>query len=125
MKHISPALQQLELQSFGKSVKVHGNMEVRVYSGVSEISVVYKVDEFSIELFIHLPTSYPPPLERERGSESTWLSGGNGCYSLTSLSQIRCERDGSVNSKGEGGLGIMWRTPDFRPLLTKISLMKH
>ena len=66
-KHISPALQQLELQSFGKAVTVHGNMEVRVYSGVSEISVVYKVDEFSIELFVHLPTSYPlqPPAIRE------------------------------------------------------------
>lgn len=66
-KHISPALQQLELQSFGKSVTVHGNMEVRVYSGVSEISVVYKVDEFSIELFVHLPMSYPlqPPAIRE------------------------------------------------------------
>ena len=42
-------------------------MEVRVYSGVSEISVVYKVDEFSIELFVHLPMSYPlqPPVIRE------------------------------------------------------------
>ena len=42
-------------------------MEVRAYTGVSEISVVYKVDEFSIELFVHLPASYPlqPPAIRE------------------------------------------------------------
>ena len=66
-KHISPTLHQLEMQSFSKSVTVHGNMEVRAYSGVSEISIIYKVDEFSIELFVHLPASYPlqPPEIRE------------------------------------------------------------
>ena len=42
-------------------------MEVHVYTGASELSVVYKVDEFSIELFVCLPDSYPlqPPSIRE------------------------------------------------------------
>lgn len=42
-------------------------MEVRAYSTVSEVSVVYRVDEFSIELFLRLPESYPlqPPTLRE------------------------------------------------------------
>ena len=42
-------------------------MEVRVYSGASEVAVAYKVEEFSIELFVCLPDSYPlqPPSIRE------------------------------------------------------------
>lgn len=42
-------------------------MEVHVYTGASEVAVVYRVDEFSIELFVRLPDSYPlqPPAIRE------------------------------------------------------------
>ena len=41
--------------------------QVHVYAGASEVSVVYKVDEFSIELFVCLPENYPlqPPTIRE------------------------------------------------------------
>ena len=41
--------------------------QVRAYAGVSEVSVVYRLNEFSIELFVHLPTNYPlqPPSIRE------------------------------------------------------------
>ena len=58
-KCISPILQQEELQSFSKRTTNIGNMEIRVHTGVSEISVTYRVDEFSTELFVSLPTSYP------------------------------------------------------------------
>ena len=66
-KYVSPGLQKHELQSLSKTQTSHGNMEVRVYSGVSEVSVVYHVDEFSIELFVRLPEAYPlqPPAIRE------------------------------------------------------------
>ena len=66
-KYVSPALQRHELQCISKTQTSYGNMEVRVYSGVSEVSVVYRVDEFSIELFVRLPESYPlqPPAIRE------------------------------------------------------------
>ncbi len=41
--------------------------QVRVHSGASEVSVVYRVDEFSIELSVCLPDNYPlqPPSIRE------------------------------------------------------------
>ncbi len=41
--------------------------QVRVHSGASEVSVVYRVDEFSIELSVCLPDNYPlqPPTIRE------------------------------------------------------------
>ena len=41
--------------------------QVHVYAGASEVSVVYRVDEFSIELFVCLPENYPlqPPTIRE------------------------------------------------------------
>ena len=66
-KYVSPALQQAELQSISKSNTTIGNLEVHVYTGVSEVAVIYKVDEFSIELFVCLPDSYPlqPPSIRE------------------------------------------------------------
>ena len=40
---------------------------MHVYAGASEVSVVYKVDDFSIELFVCLPENYPlqPPTIRE------------------------------------------------------------
>ena len=67
IKNISPALQKSELQSINRSQTIVGNLEVHVYTGASEIAVVYRVDEFSIELFICLPDSYPlqPPSIRE------------------------------------------------------------
>ncbi len=42
-------------------------MEIRASTSVSEVSVVYRVDEFSIELLLRLPESYPlqPPVIRE------------------------------------------------------------
>ena len=42
-------------------------MQVRAYAGASEVSVVYRLNEFSIELFVHLPDNYPlqPPSIRE------------------------------------------------------------
>ena len=42
-------------------------MEVRVFTGASEVAVTYKVDDFSIELFLCLPDCYPlqPPTIRE------------------------------------------------------------
>ena len=58
-KYISPALQKVELQEISRSQTSIGNMEVHVYTGASEVAVVYKVDEFSIELFVRLPDSYP------------------------------------------------------------------
>ncbi len=66
-KHVSPHLQNTELASIREAPPIHGNMEVRAYSSVSEVSVVYRVDEFSIELFLRLPESYPlqPPVLRE------------------------------------------------------------
>jgi len=64
---VSPALQQAELQSINVSNTTIGNMEVHVYAGASEVSVVYRIDEFSIELFVCLPENYPlqPPTIRE------------------------------------------------------------
>ena len=42
-------------------------LQVRAYAGASEVSVVYRLDEFSIELFVCLPDNYPlqPPSIRE------------------------------------------------------------
>ena len=42
-------------------------LQVRVCSGISEVAVVYRLDEFSIELFVCLPDNYPlqPPQIRE------------------------------------------------------------
>ena len=41
--------------------------QVRAYTSVSEVSVVYRLHEFSIELFVRLPANYPlqPPSIRE------------------------------------------------------------
>ena len=66
-KNVSPALQQTELEAVGKTTSTHGNMEVRAYVGVSEVSVIYHLHEFSIELFVRLPANYPlqPPSIRE------------------------------------------------------------
>ena len=40
---------------------------MRVHSGASEVSVAYRLDKFSIELFVCLPDNYPlqPPTIRE------------------------------------------------------------
>ncbi len=64
---MSSELQQADLRTVSSSQTTVDNMEVRVYSGVSEVAVTYKVDDFSIELFVCLPDSYPlqPPTIRE------------------------------------------------------------
>ena len=40
---------------------------MRAYAGASEVSVIYRIHEFSIELFVYLPDNYPlqPPSIRE------------------------------------------------------------
>lgn len=49
------------------SLHLDSVLQVRAYVGVSEVSVVYRLHEFSIELFVHLPSNYPlqPPSIRE------------------------------------------------------------
>ena len=65
--YVSSDLRQADLRTVSLSQTTVGNMEVRVYSGVSEVAITYKVDDFSIELFVSLPDSYPlqPPSIRE------------------------------------------------------------
>ena len=45
-KHVSPALQQTELQAVGKTTTTHGNMEVRVqmyyYDNKLDLSTVHR-----------------------------------------------------------------------------------
>ena len=66
-KFVSPGLQKVDLRTITQSDTSVGNMDVHVYSGVSEVAVTYRVEEFSIELFVCLPDCYPlqPPTIRE------------------------------------------------------------
>ena len=68
-KYVSPALQQAELQSINKSNTTIWNLEVHVYTGALEVAVVYKVDEFNIELILCACRTAIPFYQRRKKGE--------------------------------------------------------
>lgn len=58
--HVSARLRRQQLSAVvSRASDSAGNMQVRVFSGVSQIAVEYKIEDFCVEIFVSLPESYP------------------------------------------------------------------